>query len=45
MSVDSCRESVSQHSPSAQAMNIFVAVRALFDNVSLQVNRGDRIGA
>jgi len=31
--------------PSAQAMNIFVAVRALFDNVSLQVNRGDRIGA
>jgi hypothetical protein len=29
--------------PSAQAMNIF-AGRALFDDVSLQVNRDDRIG-
>jgi len=26
-------------------MNIFVAGRALFGDVSLQVNRGDRIGA
>ncbi len=25
-------------------MNIFVVVRALFDDVSLQVNRGDRMG-
>jgi len=25
-------------------MNIFVVVRALFDDVSLQVNRGDRSG-
>jgi len=31
--------------PSAQAMNIFVVVWALFDDVSFQVNGGDRIDA